>query len=166
MGASVVNDSNHHDGEINGIAIRHFEELQMAESRWTSEISTLKESQRREYRSWVIQMHEDIQTKQDLQTYLEKIKVLFDVKASTPPSSPPSTSQSTPLFPGLRKSKNKESLDSEVTQPQPIMEESFTIHLGTQMKTSFNLRLVCCDVVDHLCAHRPMTVDGQSLPSP
>merc|ERR1719244_721871 len=46
------------------------------------------------------------------------------------------------------------------------MEESFTIHLGTQMKTSFNLRLLCCDVIDHLCAHRPMTVEGKLMPSP
>ena len=103
-------------------------------------------------------------------------------------------------------------MESDSLPLQPIMEESFTIHLGvqtwnqiifhstpqyfvqqpiisnhtimynhvqpynhvrvisfalgTQMKTSFNLRLLCCDVIDHLCAHRPLTVDGKLMPSP
>lgn len=158
--------STHEDGQINAIAARHFEHVQMTESKWASEISAFRESQRREFRSWVIQMHEDIQTKKDLPLYLEKIKGLFDAKASTPPTSPATSSQSTPLFAGLRKSKNKESVESDSLPLQPIMEESFTIHLGTQMKTSFNLRLLCCDVIDHLCAHRPMTVEGKLMPSP
>jgi len=167
MGAAVKGlGSTHQDDQINAIATRHFEQVQMAESKWASEISAFRESQRREYRSWVIQMHEDIQTKKDLPSYLERIKKLFDSTTSTPPTSPPVNSQSTPLFAALRKSKNKESVDSDPTVHQPIMEESFTIHLGTQMKNSFNLRLLCCDVIDHLCAHRPLTFDGQTMPSP
>ena len=42
--------STHREDQINDIAIRHFEHVQMAESKWASEISAFRESQRREYR--------------------------------------------------------------------------------------------------------------------
>ena len=42
--------STHQDDQINGIAARHFEAVQMTESKWASEISAFRESQRREYR--------------------------------------------------------------------------------------------------------------------
>lgn len=34
------------------------------------------------------------------------------------------------------------------------LEESFTIQLGTQLKSTHNLRLIKCDLVDYLCASR------------
>lgn len=50
MGSAVKGlGSTHHDDQINGIAASHFEALQMAESKWASEISAFRESQRREY---------------------------------------------------------------------------------------------------------------------
>ena len=45
----------------------------------------------------------------------------------------------------------------------PIMEESFTIHLGTQMKQMHNLRLVVADAMD-LCAYSPSVLHGDALP--
>ncbi|XP_062569034.1 protein C12orf4 homolog, partial [Saccostrea cucullata] len=45
------------------------------------------------------------------------------------------------------------------------MEESFTIHLGAQMKTTHNLRLLCTDVLD-LCRHKAHTVGGMLIPQP
>ena len=40
----------HEDGQINAIAAKHFEHVQMTESKWASEISAFRESQRREFR--------------------------------------------------------------------------------------------------------------------
>ena len=51
MGAAVKGlGSTHQDDQINAMATRHFEQVQMAESKWASEISAFRESQRREYR--------------------------------------------------------------------------------------------------------------------
>ncbi|KAF8789039.1 Protein C12orf4 like protein [Argiope bruennichi] len=50
--------------------------------------------------------------------------------------------------------------------PQPQrMEESFTIHLGSQLKLMHNLRLLSADVLD-LCRHKLNKVGGIVVPQP
>jgi len=156
------------DSGINDLATRHFEHAQILESKWASEISLARDAQRREYRSWVMQLHEVVQTSSELPADLERIRKNFDAKSSSPqspPGSSPSSSASS-LASGFKKLRIRESQSQENTVQQTTMEESFTIHLGTQMKSSFNLRLLRCDMIDHFCRHRPLQVDGQLLPSP
>ncbi|XP_041363470.1 protein C12orf4 homolog [Gigantopelta aegis] len=58
-----------------------------------------------------------------------------------------------------------EAEDAERQAHTTRLEESFTIHLGAQMKTTHNLRLVCTDVLD-FCRHKPHTVGGVMIPEP
>ncbi|KAJ8319300.1 hypothetical protein KUTeg_004391 [Tegillarca granosa] len=58
-----------------------------------------------------------------------------------------------------------EAEDDERHSRTTRLEESFTIHLGAQMKTTHNLRLLCTDVLD-LCRHKPHTVGGMVIPQP
>lgn len=51
----------------------------------------------------------------------------------------PTTHAEPVLFPGNQTSE---------TCPQPIMEESFTIHLGSQMKQMHNIRIMSADILD------------------
>ncbi|XP_032523488.2 protein C12orf4 homolog [Danaus plexippus] len=53
------------------------------------------------------------------------------------------------------------SLPPAPTAPATLLEESFTIHLGSQLKQTHNIRLVCADMLD-LCA-RDRTDGGLSL---
>lgn len=44
--------------------------LQLVESKWASELSNLQETQKREYRDWVMKVHEDTQTTAGTPTYV------------------------------------------------------------------------------------------------
>ncbi|KAK2167583.1 hypothetical protein LSH36_26g09044 [Paralvinella palmiformis] len=57
------------DEQINQMAQRHFENTQLVESKWASELSNLNETQRREYRDWVMDLHEDTQTTDSTPAY-------------------------------------------------------------------------------------------------
>lgn len=123
--------------EINELAQNHFDQMQMIESKWTKELSNLKDTQKQEFREWVIKVHEDTQTKSP--TYIGRIR---NISTTLP-----------------------EADDGERSENTVTMEESFTIHLGAQLKTTHNLRLLCTDALD-LCRHRTHTVGGMVIPQP
>lgn len=122
------------DEQINHIAQRHIETAELFESRWASELSSLQEMQRREYRDWVMKLHEETQMSEAVQKRL-------------------SHAISGQL------GEAREEIDAPIYTRR---EESFTVHLGAQLKTSHNLRLFSADVLD-LCRHRPQTNRGASL---
>ncbi|ELU15738.1 hypothetical protein CAPTEDRAFT_117173 [Capitella teleta] len=111
------------DEQINLLAQRHFENTQMIESKWASELSTLRDTQKREYRDWVMDLHED----------------------------------SEEAVPKLN--------DSLTAEQSPRREESFTVHLGAQLKTMHNLRLVSADVLS-FCRHKTHVIEGVTVPQP
>ncbi|XP_059165368.1 protein C12orf4 homolog [Physella acuta] len=127
------------DEDINLLAQRQFENTQVVESKWTSELRNLHEQQKAEYREWVFQVHEDSQGKAPLPPYVQRLRSL---SASLPDA-------------------EAEERHAHISR----LEESFTIHLGAQMKTTHNLRLLCTDVLD-LCRHKPHTVGGLVIPQP
>ncbi|CAL1529220.1 unnamed protein product [Lymnaea stagnalis] len=127
------------DEDINLLAQKQFENTQIVEGKWTSELRTLHEQQKVEYREWVFQVHEDSQGKAPLPPYVQRLRSLSSVLP-----------------------------DADVEERQAHvsrLEESFTIHLGAQMKTTHNLRLLCTDVLD-LCRHKPHTIGGLVIPQP
>lgn len=126
------------DDEINQLAQRHFENAQLIESKWTSELNNLKEVQKREFREWIIKVHEDTQSPKS-PSYIGRVRAM----SSTLP----------------------EAEEEERTSATTRLEESFTVHLGAQMKTTHNLRLLCTDVLD-LCRHKTHTVGGLVIPQP
>lgn len=117
------------DEEVSALASRHFEDTQMLQSKWASTLSALHDTQKREFVEWVMKVYEDYQT-----------------------------SGNVPL-PEVIRAVPVTSRDDEWTPPSTPMEESFTIHLGAQMKQMHNLRLLATDSLN-ICWQKRSTVGG------
>ncbi|XP_028416448.1 protein C12orf4 homolog [Dendronephthya gigantea] len=126
-GVAGINSDNYHES-VNNLAARHCEDTQMISTQWSSALSDLQEVQKREYQEWVGKVHED----------------LVQTSSKDPGGS----------FESFRsRSASTVSLLPDEVHNQ-MLEESFTIHLGAQMKSTHNLRLMCCDLLD-LCRYKP-----------
>lgn len=127
------------DAQVNQLAQRHIDNSQLISGKWSSELSNLRDTQKREFREWVLKVHEDTQSPSKSTSYLNRVRAL---SSSLPEA------------------------EEDERGPNTIrMEESFTIHLGAQMKTTHNLRLLCTDILD-LCRHKTHTVGGMVIPQP
>ncbi|XP_066152866.1 FERRY endosomal RAB5 effector complex subunit 3 [Euwallacea fornicatus] len=113
--------------EINELVARHYETHSLLQGKLSSEIDTMKEAQRRQYREWIMQMLEQNEANSSLPT----------------PSSPMNPS---PLRDFVSQGSN-----TSRDQISPTLEESFTIHLGSQLKQMHNIRILSANVMD-LCA--------------
>lgn len=56
------------ESKINDLVAKHYEDLTFLQGQLTSELDTLKEAQRREYREWLMQMLEQNQANSSLPT--------------------------------------------------------------------------------------------------
>uniref|UniRef100_A0A8C7R466 FERRY endosomal RAB5 effector complex subunit 3 n=1 Tax=Oncorhynchus mykiss TaxID=8022 RepID=A0A8C7R466_ONCMY len=125
------------DQDVNAVASQHFDAQQVLENKWANELKQVTHIQKQEYQEWVIKLHQDMQNPNN-STINEEIKVQ--------PSQLTEESE-----PGVR-----------LYEEQRQLEESFTIHLGAQLKTMHNLRLVRADVLD-FCKHRRHGSRGTKL---
>lgn len=126
------------NSDVNNLAADQLEESQMLETYWSSALSDLQETQKREYRQWVLTVHE---------------KIMSDETFND-------------IAPGLRYNRSDSVISFQVVnQQETLLEESFTIHLGTQMKTMHNIRLVCRDILDY-CQCKVSYVGGNMVPHP
>ncbi|CAK6969221.1 protein C12orf4 homolog [Scomber scombrus] len=126
------------DQDVNAVASQHFDAQQVLENKWASELKQVTSIQKQEYQEWVIKLHQDLRKSSNSSQINEEIKVQQS-QLSEPPDS------------GAR-----------MFEEQPQLEESFTIHLGAQLKTMHNLRLVRADVLD-FCKHRRHGSSGTKL---
>ncbi|XP_068169300.1 ferry endosomal RAB5 effector complex subunit 3 [Antennarius striatus] len=126
------------DQDVNTVAAQHFDAQQVLENKWTCELKQVTGIQKQEYQEWVIKLHQDLQKSTNSSKINEEIKV-----------QPSQLSEVTDF--GAR-----------MFEEQPQLEESFTIHLGAQLKTMHNLRLVRADVLD-FCKHRRHGSGGAKL---
>ena len=103
------------------------EALQMLAIKWESDISHLKETQRREFRDWAMMVYENLKTKnsEDGIKPMSKSDSAYFMMSGVSPAPPSGGAVS-------------------IQVPQ----ESFTITLGAQMKQMHNLRLVAADALD------------------
>ncbi|KAM9352482.1 ferry endosomal RAB5 effector complex subunit 3 isoform 2-T2 [Symphorus nematophorus] len=126
------------DQDVNAVASQHFDAQQVLENKWASELKQVTGIQKQEYQEWVIKLHQDLQKSNNSSKINEEIKV--------------------------QPSQLSELADSgaRMFEEQPQLEESFTIHLGAQLKTMHNLRLVRADVLD-FCKHRRHGSGGAKL---
>ncbi|XP_069673035.1 FERRY endosomal RAB5 effector complex subunit 3 isoform X2 [Periplaneta americana] len=120
--------------DINQLAAHHFEDQNLLQGKWNSEVDTLKETQRKEYREWLMKMLEEHQTNVTLPT----------------PTNSPLTACPPRIF---------HSGSQEDSLPVHRLEESFTIHLGSQMKQMHNIRILSADVLD-FCRVKPQASSG------
>ncbi|XP_066591959.1 FERRY endosomal RAB5 effector complex subunit 3 [Prorops nasuta] len=113
---------------INEMAGRHFEEQSLLQGHWGSRVDALKLDQRRQYRNWIMRLLEEQQTNM----------------LPTPMGSP-----IIPIAASIGSVTNKGEHSEETnTAEYPVLEESFTIHLGSQMKQMHNIRILTGDVLD------------------
>ncbi|XP_004569192.1 ferry endosomal RAB5 effector complex subunit 3 isoform X2 [Maylandia zebra] len=126
------------DQDVNAVASQHFDAQQVLENKWASELKQVTGIQKHEYQDWVVKLHQDLQKSNNSSKINEEIKV-----------QPSQLSEAADL--GAR-----------MFEEQPQLEESFTIHLGAQLKTMHNLRLVRADVLD-FCKHRRHGSSGAKL---
>ena len=105
------------DDQINRLYATHFEDLELLESTWESELSLLRDTQKNEFREWLNTVAEDIHSN-------DASKLPYSASSSK--------------------------LSQMCSSLEPDLEESFTIYLGTQLKTMHNIRLLVMDPID-LC---------------
>uniref|UniRef100_A0AAQ4QG87 CL004 protein n=1 Tax=Gasterosteus aculeatus aculeatus TaxID=481459 RepID=A0AAQ4QG87_GASAC len=112
------------DHDVNAVASQHFDAQQVLENKWASELKQVTGIQKHEYQQWVISLHQDLQKSNNSSQINEEIMV--------------------------QHSQQSEQADSEprMFEEQPPLKESCTIHLGAQLKTMHNLRLIRADVLD------------------
>ncbi|XP_066505258.1 ferry endosomal RAB5 effector complex subunit 3 [Hoplias malabaricus] len=125
------------DHDVNTVAAQHFDAQQVLENKWASELKQVTGIQKQEYQEWVIKLHQDLHNPNN-STINEEIKVQSGQLAEAG------------------------ELGARHFEEQRQLEESFTIHLGAQLKTMHNLRLVRANVLD-FCKHRRHGSGGAKL---
>ncbi|KAI6656843.1 hypothetical protein LOD99_16146 [Oopsacas minuta] len=134
------------DHNINILARDHTQEREAMEVRWDSEVCQMVDSQKREYREFVLNLHDEMLTQQ------------LNTELTTGKKSPAHRDH---INLELATSRNEALKNILVTAPlmdtPPLiaeavnrLEESFTINLGTQRKSTHNIRVLKCDPLD-LC---------------
>ncbi|CAH0401515.1 unnamed protein product [Chilo suppressalis] len=109
--------------EINELAAQHFEQQNLAAGRWGSQLDALCQAQRAHHRTWLMNTLDQYQTTAELDT----------------PSNSPLATFSLERLP--------------LPAPRPRPEESFTIHLGSQLKQTHNVRIVAMDMMELCTLH-------------
>ncbi|BES90867.1 Uncharacterized conserved protein (DUF2362) [Nesidiocoris tenuis] len=117
------------EADITAIAKKHQEEHGMEIASWESQLQALRESQKDEYRNWLMSLLE--------QSY----------------ESPLATPLSSPVV------DIKEIPDETYSNLNQNLQESFTIHLGSQMKQMYNIRILSAEVLDF--CQVPTNDDGE-----
>ncbi|XP_037702766.1 protein C12orf4 homolog [Choloepus didactylus] len=125
------------DQDVNSLAAQHFESQQDLENKWMNELKQSTAIQKQEYQEWVIKLHQDLKNPNN-SSLSEEIKV--------------------------QPSQFRESVEANgrIYEEQRKLEESFTIHLGAQLKTMHNLRLLRADMLD-FCKHKRNHRSGVKL---
>ncbi|XP_055424768.1 protein C12orf4 homolog [Bubalus kerabau] len=125
------------DQDVNTLAAQHFESQQDLENKWSNELKQSTAIQKQEYQEWVIKLHQDLRNPNN-SSLSEEIKV--------------------------QPNQFRESAEANgrVYEEQRKLEESFTIHLGAQLKTMHNLRLLRADMLD-FCKHKRNHRSGVKL---
>ncbi|XP_070594482.1 ferry endosomal RAB5 effector complex subunit 3 [Erythrolamprus reginae] len=124
------------DQDVNMLAAKHFESQQLLENKWSSELKQTTAIQKQEYQEWVVKVHQDL--KNPNSNIGDEIKV-------TP-----------------NQWRESEEGTGRLFEDQRQLEESFTIHLGAQLKTMHNLRLLRADMLD-FCKHKRSHRSGVKL---
>ncbi|XP_008585306.1 PREDICTED: uncharacterized protein C12orf4 homolog [Galeopterus variegatus] len=125
------------DQDVNSLAAQHFESQQDLENKWSNELKQSTAIQKQEYQEWVIKLHQDLKNPNN-SSLSEEIKV--------------------------QPSQFRESVEAtgRIYEEHRKLEESFTIHLGAQLKTMHNLRLLRADMLD-FCKHKRNHRSGVKL---
>lgn len=109
------------EDDINALALKHFDDQTLLQGKWNSRLDTLKQEQRTGYREWVMKTVEEMQGVDGLYSPIGNSPISIVTNGFT--------------------ISNMSLYD---------MEESFTIHLGSQMKSTHNIRIMSADTLNLL----------------
>lgn len=129
--------------DVNKLSLQHFEQADKQRKFWKESIGDLKKSQKAEFCEWIEKVHEDIQQDMDSKDKIVKrIRSRAESSSLTRAGDWEITSMSASIS------------SDDISQ---AMDESFTINLGAQMKTTHNLRLTSTNVLN-ICRNMTTSV--------
>lgn len=115
---------------INTLSMKHFEESEKLKDDWNNAISNLKYEQKQEFREWIHKVYEDYKNgNQQMVTNFRSLSVNSNERMNL-------------------SSYDEIDWNNSSNGSNSRMEESFTINLGAQLKTTHNLRLISMDIMD------------------
>ncbi|KAG6444247.1 hypothetical protein O3G_MSEX003306 [Manduca sexta] len=117
--------------EINQLVSRHLEQQIVVAGRWGSTLDALAHTQRAQHRAWLMSTLDQYHDSSALTTPSNSPLGTFSPAVGAALGGPPAPLSMAPAAQGR-------------------MEESFTIHLGSQLKQTHNIRIVAMDLLD-LC---------------
>ncbi|KAJ2940024.1 hypothetical protein O0L34_g14057 [Tuta absoluta] len=134
MRVSSAAQEEHAEDAVTALAAAHLEQQALAAGRWGSQLDALQHAQRAAHRAWLMQTL-DHHTAATAEPQL----------IHTPSDSPLGSFPEGPLG-------DISTLSSALLEPAASsrLEESFTIHLGSQLKQTHNIRIAAMDLLD-LC---------------
>lgn len=128
--------------DVNKLSVTHFAELDDLRKMWERSLSDQRSRQRCEFEDWIKKLYEDLQEEGDRKEIVHKIQS--------------ATAASLPDF-------VDHNLSPVDTSHRNNMDESFTINLGAQLKTTHNLRLLSSAILE-MCRNK--NSDSMSMPTP
>ncbi|XP_019855488.1 PREDICTED: protein C12orf4 homolog [Amphimedon queenslandica] len=122
------------DTDVNKLMRQHVFEKKELEDKWMLEINEQQNVQKREYRDWLSRLHEE----------------LYEETTTTGGGGGGKKQKSRKKSALAELQSNQQPMMIEDVQlPNERMEESFTIYLGAQQKSSHSLRLICSNIISY-----------------
>jgi hypothetical protein len=145
MSSTISLSQNDNSVDINALAAVHFDDANFARTKWESLIESENLKQKREFREWIVRQYEDYSLEAEEQ----------QLQQSQPNPNPTGKGKRIKKKHSVRFDETLMiSYDEDETKANPaidqILQESFTIHLGSQMKQMYNIRVLCTDTIDYL----------------
>jgi hypothetical protein len=134
------------EADVNVLSVYHFEQAESMRRTWESTIADLKKNQKEEFREWIDRVYEDMENDTEFDKIISRIR-----------SRTESSLERTVDFDRQSSHSNSSDVASHT------MDESFTINLGAQLKTTHNLRLIASHVLG-IC--RNMSDLSPAAPTP
>ncbi|UJR14533.1 hypothetical protein I4U23_001529 [Adineta vaga] len=138
----VINEptNKYPDVFVRNLAQKHMEDKQSVEGRWNSSITAAKDHQKQQFKDRVMQLYE--------QSFVSNSPKMNSRQQAIP---------SSPLSVMIAVS------DTAVNERR--LETSYTVQLGAQLKSMYNLRLIRCDMLDY-CRLKTTKKDNKILIEP
>ncbi|KAI1292149.1 Protein C12orf4 [Halotydeus destructor] len=131
--------------DVNVLSLNHFDQAEKLRKSWETSLDDLKEGQKAEFNEWLLKVYEDMRKDNDHYTIVNRIRRGISSRSLTE---------------AFDNDKVMHSVAEDIPQ---ILDESFTINLGAQMKTTHNLRLTAVNVLQ-IC--RNMSSGRSAEPTP
>jgi len=113
--------------DVNSLAAMHFDDIHLVRTRCESLIENENVKQKREFQDWILATYEEYYLQgEEIQSQDRKVKKKHSVRFDD----------------SLLISYGDEEEDRKNTGDENTLQESFTIHLGSQMKQMYNIRLL------------------------